>query len=84
MGMRQQNRPHIAGRETQVPQRGHHIVTMAREASIDEHDARVVGDHRPVHQGCLDQMHMIADGCQHRSHVEEFRQPALSGRVALR
>ena len=84
VGVRQQDRGEILGSETQAAQRCQNIVTMAREAGVDEHDARVVGDHCPVHQGCLGEVDVIGDGGQHRGHVEEFRQPALSVRVALR
>ena len=39
VGVGEQDCPHVAGRETQLTQRRHHIVAVARKAGVDEHDA---------------------------------------------
>ena len=68
VGVGQQDRPDVAGPETQTPQRPQHVVAVSGEACVDEHDAGVVVDQRPVDQRRSGQVYQVGDGGEHRSH----------------
>jgi hypothetical protein len=68
VGVRQQDGAHIAGAETQLPQRRQDVVVGARKAGVDQHHARVVGDQCPVDQWRLRHVNVIGDGRERREH----------------
>ncbi len=69
VGVGQQDRAQVVDAEPKLAQRCQHIVAAAREAGVDQHDARVVGDQCPVHQVGLCEMHAVGDGGQSRCHL---------------
>ena len=74
VGVGQQDCAHVVGAEAELAQRGEHVVAVAGKAGVDQHDAVVVGDQRPVHQVGLREVDGVGDGCSRaRCHARESR-----------
>ena len=65
----QQDRTQVVDAEPQLPQRIEDVLAVARETSVDQHDAVVVGDQRPIDQVGLGEMHVVGDGRQDCCHA---------------
>ena len=68
MGVGQQDRPHVLGREAQLAHRVEDLVAATRIPGVDEQHAVVVGHQRPVHQVGLGEVDGVGDtgeGCRH-------------------
>src|ERR1700733_4277068 len=78
VGVRQQDGPPVFGLVPELPQRGQHVVAVTGVSGVDQHDAAVVGDQRPVHRPALDEVDGLGDGIQHRCHAPESRHRAIA------
>ena len=74
--VRQQDGAHIARVVTQLAQRGEHALAVPWIAGVDEHDAGVVGDQRPVDGLPLSKVHGVGDlnKCWRRGLVAHARE----------
>jgi hypothetical protein len=57
---------------TELTQGIEHVVAVAGEAGVDQHDAVVVGHQRPVDQVRLGEVHVVGDGRQGCCHAESL------------
>jgi hypothetical protein len=72
--MGQQDRAQVVDAEPELAQRVEHIVAVAGEPGVDQHDAVAVGDQRPVDQVGVGEVHVVGDGGQGCCHAREFKQ----------
>ena len=60
--VRQQDGAQVVDAEPELSQRREHIVAVAGESGVDQHDTVLVCDDRPVDQVGVSEMHDVGDG----------------------